>query len=122
MKTILLLISLLFIGSISFSQTEKKAPIPFEIAQYVGGSEAMNAYFQKAFKKQKAEASGTVYIEFTISKEGKVLNPKIIKGIHAKCDERALKAIAAMPNWLPAKDAAGGPMESQMTLPIKFEQ
>ncbi len=124
MKTILFALFLLFAGSFSFTQTNKSTLVPVTEASYVGGQEAMNAYFQKnlAVPKDKKNIEGKVYVEFFVDKEGKVKNAKVLRGLDPKLDEIALTAVNKMPNWVPAKDASGAPMESRMVLPISFSK
>jgi protein TonB len=47
--------------------------------------------------------SGDVYIEFIISKEGKLQSPIITKGIGGGCDEEVIRVLKSVPKWSPGK-------------------
>jgi Gram-negative bacterial TonB protein C-terminal len=54
--------------------------------------------------RKETSASQTVQVEFMISKEGKVINAKVINRdqVHPKLAEEALRVITSSPNWKPA--------------------
>jgi TonB family protein len=49
----------------------------------------------------KNNIEGDVTVEFSISKTGNVLNPRIINGLGHGCDEAAVNAILTSPKWVP---------------------
>ena len=65
---------------------------------------------------------GKVYVTATITKDGRMINEKVTKGIGGGCDEEALRVIKLVPdNWIPALDKNNQPVESEITLPITFK-
>ncbi len=92
-------------------------------AEFPGGHEAFMKYVAKrvkypeAAKKDKIE--GTVYIEFTIDRNGYTRDFKVLRGVAPQVDEAALVALEDMPKWKPA-EKDGKKVASKMTLPIKF--
>ncbi len=63
--------------------------------------------------------SGTVYLRFTIDRDGNAKAHSIIKGVDPFIDMEAWQLIEKMPKWNPAtKD--GQPIESYLSLPIRF--
>lgn len=44
-----------------------------------------------------------IYIEFTIDKEGKIVDPKIKKPTKPKSDEKAIKVLLSYEDWIPAE-------------------
>lgn len=89
------------------------------------GREHLYAYLAKEMKypkqARKAGIEGVVYIEFIVNKLGKVISPKVIKGIGAGCDSEALRAFIEYPEkWIPAKHE-GNVVKQKMVLPVTFK-
>ena len=63
--------------------------------------------------------SGTVYMQFTVSKTGDVTKVKVVKGVHPDLDEEAIRVIKNSPKWEPGKQR-GRKVEVIMSLPMKF--
>ncbi len=71
---------------------------------------------------QEAQANqigGTVLIRFIVSKDGSIIEPKILRGIGGGCDEEALRVVKTITKFIPGK-IDGEPVNSLFTLPIKF--
>ena len=94
-----------------------------QMPEFPGGDLAMKEYLRKNLvypetaKRQQIE--GTVYVSFTIGKDGSIKNIKILRGLDSACDAEVLRLIKQMPKWTPGKQR-GKPVETQMTIPIKF--
>jgi protein TonB len=71
-------------------------------------------------KQRKKE--GLVYISFTISKEGKVEDVKVMKGkgLDPSCDAEAIRVIKSMPDFTPPLQN-GLPVKLTRTIPVKFK-
>ncbi|XZF14261.1 TonB family protein [Chitinophagaceae bacterium MMS25-I14] len=63
--------------------------------------------------------NGTVVIEFTITDEGKAVNPVIVKSLNDECDKEAIRLINAMPRWKPAM-INGKPVFARNRIPVMF--
>jgi len=63
--------------------------------------------------------SGTVYMQFTVSAAGYVIDVKVIKGVHPDLDEEAIRVIKGSPKWEPGKQR-GRRVPVIMSLPMKF--
>lgn len=46
---------------------------------------------------------GTVQVEFTIDKKGKVVNERVTQSLHPQADKEALRVIKSLKDWYPAK-------------------
>lgn len=72
---------------------------------YPGGEDAMFAFVARNFKFPRIDLEqgikGTIYVGFTISKEGLVENVHIKRGIATASNVEALRVVNAMPNWEP---------------------
>jgi len=62
---------------------------------------------------------GTVYLQITISKEGKADNRRIVLGIHELVDKEAILLLNKMTVWNPAK-VNGKPIDTYLIIPITF--
>ena len=65
--------------------------------------------------------TGIVWTSITISKEGKVRDAKVLRGVNGApiYNKEALRIIALMPDWTPGK-LDGVPVDMRYRLPIKF--
>lgn len=137
MKTTLTLIVLSILTAISgFSQIDQLVAEnnsinsmsmkmrDMELPAFIGGQEAMSTFIQSQIKYPelafKQGVEGTVLVNFRISKEGKIINPYVSKGIHPSLDQEALRLINEMPDWIPARQN-GEPREVAYQIPIRFE-
>jgi TonB family protein len=68
----------------------------------VGGIDSLLTIFYYPEVARRAEISGPVICEFTITTEGKATNIKIIKSIGAGCDEVVSNAIKSL-SYIPAE-------------------
>jgi TonB family protein len=69
----------------------------------------------------KTEIFGTVYVSFDVDENGRVLDPKILRGLSVEHNEAALKVVRALPTWEPAR-LEGKPIRTTMKLPIRFSR
>lgn len=76
-----------------------------------------NVKYPAAAKAEKVE--GTVIVEFIVDTKGNVIEPKIKQSVSASLDAEALRVVASMPRWIPAREE-GTIVNSLMTFPIKF--
>lgn len=110
------------------SETETKIEedvytIVEEMPEFPGGKEAMFEYMQEQIeipevaKKNKIE--GTVFIHFTIARDGKIKDAYVLRGVHPALDREALRVVNAMPNWEPGRQR-GKPVAVAYNFPVKF--
>ena len=65
---------------------------------------------------------GSVTVGFFISKDGRLLMSKVLKGMDDAFDEEALKAVRAIQGtWTPAIDEAGNPLDWYVTVKVTFK-
>jgi len=94
-------------------------------SHYPGGFQAWTQLFNLNFKNPQAglnnSITGTVYIQFILSKDGEIKSPKVLRGINTDCDQEALRVVSMMPQWKPViKD--GIPVSVIYILPISIEK
>lgn len=63
---------------------------------------------------------GKVTVRFIITKEGKAVQPSIIKGLLPSLDAEVIKAINRLPKFIPGKNS-GVPVNVWYALPISFK-
>lgn len=65
------------------------------------------------------KVSGTMYVSFVVNEEGKVVMPKIERGLGFGMDEMLLKVVNTIPDFTPAEQN-GRKVKIRMMLPVKF--
>ena len=113
------------------AMSQAKEATPNEIFTFVehpptfkGGEIALMQYLSSNVlyprKAQEANISGTVFVQFVVTDEGKVAAVKTVgapKG--AGLEEEAIRVVKSMPNWNPGTQN-GRNVNVQFNLPIRF--
>lgn len=68
---------------------------------------------------RKAGIEGRVYVQFIIDERGNVINPVVVRGIGAGCDEAAIEAVKKV-TFTPGLQR-GKPVKVKYSLPILFK-
>lgn len=107
------------------TEREEKPMMNSEKApEYKGGMESMQKFLAKNIhypvSAMNAKTQGTVYVQFIITKTGKVSDAKVIRGIGLDSDKEALRVVKAMPDWTPGQNK-GKTVSVVMKIPIKFQ-
>ena len=106
---------------------EKVIIEPNEIKPSFDGGDAIK--FQKWVEEhkiypeeaKKAGIEGRVTIRFTITKEGKLANVKLLRCVHPLLDQEAIRAIESAPEkWKPGLDYKGEPRDVTYVFPVIF--
>ncbi len=63
---------------------------------------------------------GRVFVSFTVAKDGKVVDTKIIKGLAPAYDAAVMAALNQLPRFIPGRQS-GTPVNVSYTIPIMFE-
>jgi TonB family protein len=94
-----------------------------EMPQFPGGELALRKYIANELKypviAQENGIQGKVYVSFIITKEGKVTEPSISRGVDPALDKEALRVIGSLPDWKPGKQG-GQAVNVWYTVPITF--
>jgi protein TonB len=103
--------------------TEELEPEIFVVVEHmpelvggIGGLQKRVTYPEIA---KKAGVEGTVFLQFIVDEEGNVVDPIVMRGIGAGCDEEALKAIRTA-KFTPGKQR-GKPVKVKFSLPVRFK-
>jgi protein TonB len=95
-------------------------------AEFPGGEVAMMDFLKKQLvypaRAKEEEISGKCYMQFVVTKEGLIVNVKVMRGVPGcpECDQECIRVIKSMPNWIPAQKD-GKPVNSYYTIPFTFK-
>lgn len=91
--------------------------------EYHGGMKNFYDYLSKSIKyPEDAQANniqGKVHLSFTVEKNGKLTDIKIVKGISESMNKEALRVLDESPNWMPGIQN-GKPVRVKYNLSINF--
>jgi TonB family protein len=91
---------------------------------FIGGLASMSRHLARNLK-YPAQArdrglSGCVLLQVEITRDGQIINERILKGIGGGCDEEALRVMQLLPDeWVPGVKG-GVAVTTRMTFPINF--
>lgn len=89
-----------------------------QMPQLIGGLASLQKKVRYPKMARRAAIEGRVTIQFIVNEQGKVENPRVIRGIGGGCDEEALKAVMTA-RFKPGMQR-GRPVRVQYSLPIVF--
>jgi protein TonB len=120
------------ITPIVFEETvveEEEEEVMFAIVEdkpLFNGKDAETAFHEWVYSKtvyppvaQENGISGRVFVEFSISKTGEVVDVKIMRGVDPLLDKEALRVISMSPKWTPGMQR-GKPVKVKYTFPFMF--
>lgn len=102
-----------------------EAPFAYveQMPSFPGGLKAMYKFITDELDfpvmAKENRISGTVIVQFVVSKEGDIQNAKVVKEPGGGCGKEALRMINSMPRWKPGMHN-GRAVAVTFTLPIKF--
>jgi periplasmic protein TonB len=68
----------------------------------------------------EAGITGKVFVQFSVNREGKVCDVKVVRSVHPSLDNEAVRVIQSSPLWTPAKQS-GTPVKQNFVIPIAFQ-
>ena len=91
--------------------------------EFPGGNTALLLYMKNTMKypiiAQENGIFGRVSVQFTVNKDGSIVDAEVVKGVDPSLDKEALRVINAMPKWTPGKQR-GKPVRVKFTVPVTF--
>lgn len=90
-----------------------------QMPELIGGIQSLQQKIEYPEKALYAGIQGKVIIQFIVNEEGKVEDPRVIRGIGGGCDEEAIRVVKTA-QFKPGKQR-GRPVRVQYSLPIFFK-
>jgi TonB family protein len=95
-----------------------------EAPHYPGGADSMLAFMQRNLRyPEEAKAKqiqGVVMVSFVVDTNGAISNIRIRQDIGGGCAPEAVRVVAAMPYWVPARNVAGYRVRTETVVPVRF--
>ena len=86
--------------------------------QLIGGISSVQSKITYPELARRAGIEGRVIVQFVVDEEGRVQDPKVVRGIGGGCDEEALKAVRTA-KFRPGLQR-GRPVKVRYSLPVTF--
>lgn len=103
---------------------EDKMVLIEEMPAFPGGNNWMSVWISATMKYPKGaikdKITGLVYVNFVVSRTGKVRNVQVRKPVHPLLDAEAIRVISNMPDWKPGKQD-GKPVDVDYMVPVDFK-
>lgn len=94
-----------------------------KMPKFAGGDAAMVEFLRRNMHYPalalRNQVEGKVFVSFTVSATGEIVDVQILKGLGSGTDEEALRVVKKMPAWEPGAQN-GHPVAVRYTLPITF--
>ena len=91
--------------------------------EFPGGVQGLLNYMRETIKypaqARQDTIQGRVLVTFVINKDGKIVEPEVVRSVHPLLDQEALKMVKEMPNWKPGEQN-GKPVRVKYTIPVNF--
>jgi TonB family protein len=101
-----------------------KYKIKTRSAGYLHGDFELMEFIEKNIKYPKEARQfgyqGTVIVQFTIDKNGKAKDFKVLKGAHESLNKEAVRVISSIKEWVSGLHN-GVPYDKTIAIPVKFE-
>jgi TonB family protein len=94
-----------------------------QMPSFKGGLDSMQKFITRNLKYPEDMAeicvTGRVIVQFTVTHNGDIESPRILRSLHSSLDEEAIRVVNLMPKWIPGKQN-GKEVNVRFTLPITF--
>lgn len=112
------------IVKVTDSETGEEGMAAIERApSFKGGISALSKFISKNIRYprelEKEGVTGKVVVRFTVTRDGDVIDPEVIKSVHPLLDAEAIRVVKLMKKWEPGKQY-GKFIDVKFTLPFNF--
>ncbi len=112
---------------VGYGNNQKKESVFIVVEQmpeFPGGDGACKDFIARTLKYPteaiKKGIQGKVFVTFIVSKNGKVENAKVVRGVASALDAEAVRVVSSLPDWKPGKQR-GKNVDVAYTMPIEFK-
>lgn len=124
MKKIMFCLFFSFSCLFMFAQKENKEfAFVDKMPEYPGGVDSLIAYLGRETKypKNSKDKEGTAFVEFIVSDDGSIKNPKIVRSnLGKEFEDECLRVVNSMPKWIPGKIGDKN-VSVRYTIPMRFK-
>jgi TonB family protein len=111
------------VGSYLIANSDTTYLVVEKQSEYPGGLQQLGRHIGERMKyptsARRTANQGTVFVSFTILKNGDVVNPEVVKGFHPDCDAEALRVVKTLTPWIPAEHH-NKKVNAKFVLPLTF--
>ncbi len=97
-------------------------PYDIELPQFPGGEAAMYKWIDEHVKWPDGfdeDVFGRVVVSFMVETDGKLTEITVLRELHPRLAEEAVRVVKAMPKWIPGRKK-GVPTRMRYNLPVRF--
>ena len=113
-------VAMLLLFSNCGSKTTSNDQATTEVKDTVASKEFLYKNITYPAQAIESKQEGQVVIQFVVTKNGKIIDPKVVKSVSPSLDAEAIRIINLMPDWTPGKQKNGQEVNSRFTLPVRF--
>ncbi|MFW6352522.1 MAG: TonB family protein [Bacteroidota bacterium] len=121
---LILMSVVLSVSTTSYGQSLKVHSDVDKAPKFKGKPSNIEKFFDKHMaypKEARLEIiEGVVEVSFVVSDEGKLVEPNIEKSVDPLLDDEALRLVALMQDWKPARKD-GEVVDAKVTVPVRFQ-
>jgi protein TonB len=87
--------------------------------QLIGGIQGLHSHIRYPDLMRRAGIEGRVFVQFVVNEQGKVVDPKIVRGLHDLADAEVIRVLLEHAEFTPGLQR-GRPVKVQYSLQIVF--
>lgn len=113
---------------VAVEEEEPEEQTIFEVVEQMpefpnGGMAGLMQYLSKNIKyptiAQENGTQGRVTVQFVVSRDGSIVDAKVLRGVDPYLDKEAIRVISSMPKWKPGMQR-GKAVRVKYTVPVMF--
>ena len=89
-----------------------------QMPELIGGLASVQSKIEYPVEARRAGIEGRVVVEYIVDEQGRVIQPRVVRGIGGGCDEEAIRVVK-LATFKPGKQR-GKPVKVKMSMPILF--
>lgn len=98
--------------------------VPEQLPEFIGGESELQNFLRQNIKypsyEKDHDIQGRVMVKFVIDTNGKVLSPRILKGVSPGLNNESLRVVSTLPDFKPGR-INGEKVNSYFNIPIAYK-